>query len=137
MPEPFATPGDVMLGWRDLTDDESARVAPLLAKASRQIRSELPSVDARIIAGKLDPALVADVACDMVRRVLAVPAAQQPASQVQQSAGPFSFGATLANPAGDMYLTKAERKKLGLSAQRAGSVDMLPPLPEPVPPVWP
>jgi hypothetical protein len=128
---------DVGLGWRDLTEGEAARAALLLAKASRQIRAEFPSVDARILAGKLDPELVADVACDMVRRVLSVPTTQQPASQVQQSAGPFSFGVTLANPAGDMYLTKAERKKLSLSAQRAGSVDMLPPLPEPVPPVWP
>ncbi len=60
----------------------------------------------------------------MVRRTLGVPLDQQPVSQVQQSAGIFSQSMTLANPQGDMYLTKAERRRLGGSRQVARTVDM-------------
>lgn len=127
MPAPFATVDDLPKGWRPLTLAEKARAEGLLGKASRAIRAELPSVDARILAGRLDPDLVTDVVCDMVRRQLSTPVDREPATQVQQSAGPFSTGITYANPTGEPFLTKAERRRLGISRQKAGSVDMLPP----------
>lgn len=122
----FATVQDVMDGWRLLTPEEYQRAVELVAKASRTIRAEIPTVDARLAAvpPTLDAALVMDVCCDMVRRTLGVPLDQQPVSQVQQSAGIFSQSMTLANPQGDMYLTKAERRRLGGSRQVARTVDM-------------
>lgn len=122
----FATPADVAAGWRPLSVGEDTRATALLDKASRAVRAEMPSVDARIGAGTLDPALVADVVCDMVRRVLVTPVDQQPVSQMQQAAGSFSLGMTFSNPTGDMYLTKADRRKLGISRQRAASIDVTP-----------
>lgn len=132
---PFATAADVAKGWRLLTSDETARASDLLAKASRQVRAEFPTIDARITAEAINPDLVADVVCDMVRRVLVAPVDQQPVSQMQQAAGPFSVGMTYANPTGDMYLTKSDRKKLG-GAQRAASIDTAYGLPYAVEPVW-
>lgn len=119
---PFAQVSDLPKGWRPLTTAEQGRAPDLLAKASRLLRAEFKA-SGRDYA-LVDPDLLADVVCDMARRALLVPLDQQPAAQVQQSAGGFSMGVTYANPAGEMYLTKAERRKLGLSAQRAGSVDM-------------
>lgn len=124
---PFADEAVLADGWRPLTDAEAIRAPVLLAKASRIVRSEIPSVDARILAETLDQALVADVVCDMVRRVLAVPVDQQPASQVQQTAPGFSIGVTYSNPDGAMYMSKAERRRLG-TGQRASTVDMFTPV---------
>lgn len=123
----LADPGAVSDGWRPLTTAEAGRVDALVAKASRLIRDELPSVDARILAGALDPLSVADIVCDMVRRQLGTPTDQPPASQVTQSASIFSVGVTYANPTGEPFLTKSERRRLGVGRQRAGSVDLLPP----------
>lgn len=125
----FATISDLEAGWRPLSASERIRAAGLLAKASRTIRADAPGIDARIAADTLDAALVGDIACDLVRRILTVPTDQQPATQASQSAGPFSASITFANPTGDMYLTKAERRRLGISRQRAGFVDMGPQVP--------
>lgn len=127
MAEPFAAAADIGEGWRPLTGPESDRARVLTAKASRYLRAEFPEVDARIEAGTLDPELVRDVVCDMVRRVLVVPTDQPAMTQMQQSAGIFSQGVTFANPGADPYLTKADRRRLGMSAQRATTVDMFTP----------
>lgn len=66
----LADPNDVAAGWRPLTSDELTRVGALLDRASRMVRALVPTVDARIASGTLDPELVADVVCNMVRRVL-------------------------------------------------------------------
>jgi hypothetical protein len=121
----FATSGDLTKGWRPLLQDETRRAPELIAKASRHLRAEFRSrdLDALIAAGTIDAGLVRDVICDMVRRVLVVPVDERPADQVTQASGPFSVGVKYTNPAGDMYLTKAERRKLGLTRPRAGGVD--------------
>ena len=46
-------------------------------------------------------------------------------SQSSQTAGPFTESLTYANPAGDLYLTNAERTSLGLKRQRAFSVELV------------
>lgn len=131
MAEPFADAADLASGWRPLTAAEAERARELVAKASRYLRAEFPQVDAKILAGLLDPDLVKDVVCDMVRRVLPIPVDQPAMTQIQQSAGPFSQGMTFSNPGADPYLTKADRRRLGMSEQRASTVDMF--VPHPVP----
>ncbi len=126
MLESFATITELPNGWRPLTTDEIERAGWLLAKASRAIRAELPSVDARIAAGTLDPELASDVVCDMVRRQLSTPTDRDQVAQASETRGPFSMTATYANPTGEPYLTKAERRRLGISKQRAVSISTEP-----------
>ena len=123
MATPFAEVTDLSKGWRALTTQEAARAADLLEKASRQVRAERPSVDDRIAAGTLDPDLVGDVVCDMVRRAIIVPVDQQPVTQFSEGTGPFSQSITYSNPDGNLYLSKNERRRLGLIRQRASSVE--------------
>lgn len=102
-----------------------------LAAASRYVRARVPDVDVRIAAGVLDPELVVDVVCAMVARSTPGDTAAG-VGAVQETAGPFSRSLTFANPTGDLYLTAAELRLLGGGrVQRAGSVDLLPPVPDP------
>lgn len=45
-------------------------------------------------------------------------------AQTSWGAGTFNESKTFANPTGDLYLTKAERRQLKFTKQRAGHVDM-------------
>jgi hypothetical protein len=47
-----------------------------------------------------------------------------PITQTSWGAGTFNESKTFANPMGDLYLTKAERRQLGFTKQRSGAVDM-------------
>jgi len=60
----------------------------------------------------------------MVKRSMMVPADQVPMTDVNLTAGPFGQSGTLANPMGDMYLTKSERKSLPCGQQSAFTVPM-------------
>lgn len=121
MAEPFATIADYTLRGYDATRFSPEVLSERLAAASRQVRSLARGIDARIDDGGLDPDLVADVVCAMVART--VPASGMEGVQaVQQSAGPFARSLTMANPAGDMYLTRSERRYLGIGRQRAFTV---------------
>ena len=120
---PFATTNDLELRWRPLTSDaERARATALLDDASAVILAE----DTRGVLDDLDdvPPILVRVTCAMVARVMATPVAQAPVTQEQRTMGPFAQSMTYANPSGDMYLTKAERRQLGFSRQRAGGFDM-------------
>lgn len=120
---PFATATDLADRWRPLSEEETTRATILLEDASRLILDE----DTRgIYAEALDPASMSlvRIVCAMVKRAMLAPTGDAgPVSQMQQSAGPFTVSATYSNPAGDVYLTSAERRALGFSRQRAGGFD--------------
>ena len=126
MAEPFASVTDLESGWRTLSTAEKTRATTLLARASRKIRAQKPSIDALIAAETIDADLVGDVCCAMVKRVMQGPADLDGVSQHQQTTGPFQQGVTFVNPSGDMFLTKAERRDLRITAQRAASIDLIP-----------
>lgn len=118
----FATVAD----YRDLydSDESDVRLQALLDRASRDIASELRAAGVAYEDPDEDFAAdLADVAIAMVRRSLPdggdieIPYGS---SQVSQTGGPYAFSATLANPYGDMFITKAERSKLGIGRARAG-----------------
>ena len=67
----YAALSDIESRWRPLSNDEKPRAQALLEQASRLVRVRVPSVDARVTAGTLEAALVADVVVAMVVRVLA------------------------------------------------------------------
>lgn len=89
----------------------------MLKRASRSIRSEVPSVDARIESGVLDPDLVADIACEMVATLAATDHGPGVES-VQQTAGPYAHTMKFANPRGDLYLTAKHKRQLAETKKR-------------------
>jgi len=125
MAEPFATAADLEVRWRPLSGDEQATAAALLTDASAIVRSEVKDIDERITLLKLDKDIVRAVVCSMVKRAM-VAGLQAGVSAQQQSAGPFAQSLTFTNPAGDLYLTRAERRRLGGVAARAFEIDTRP-----------
>lgn len=122
----YATADDLADRWRPLSTEEQARAVVLLSDAGVRIRVACPDVDARIAALTLDPEVPLIVSVDMVRRAMMSPVNQPAVSNSQTTVGPFQQGLTYANPTADLYLTKAERKLLGCSSQRASFVDLAP-----------
>lgn len=120
---PFATTSDLTARWRTLTAGETTRAATLLADASQMILDE----DTRGVLDNFTTATstLVRIVCNMVIRAMSAPIADgPPVSQQSMGMGPFSESYTFANPTGDLYLTKSERRQLGFSRQRAGGSDM-------------
>ena len=62
------------------------------------------------------------VCCAVAHRAMLAPAGMEGASQYTQAAGSYSASVTLANPGGDIYLTRSDLKRLGLLGCRIGSI---------------
>ena len=69
-------------------------------------------------ASALFDAAAPGVCCSMVARALASPAGFEGASQYTQTAGPYTASVTYANPTADVYATKSDLKRLGLTGGR-------------------
>lgn len=123
VPPAFATVADLVNRWRPLTPAEEATATVLLLDASQQILDE----DDRGVLDDLTAATqtLLSITCAMVKRAMASGIDQgPPVTQDGWNAGPWGAQKTYANPTGDLYLTKSERRRLGFSKQRAGAVDM-------------
>lgn len=115
----FAGVSDIEARWRDLSTDEEARAAVLLDDASAML-SSLVSVDE---SDGEQAGLLKTVCCNMVIRAMS--ASGFDAFGVSQStitAGPYSQTFAYSNPSGDMFLTKMEKKLLGISVGYIGSI---------------
>lgn len=62
------------------------------------------------------------VVCSIVARALSAPADMYGITQTSETVGAFSQSYTLGSAAGDMYLTKSERQRLGIGGMRIGSI---------------
>lgn len=62
------------------------------------------------------------VCCAMVSRAINAGAGVFGATQVQQTAGSYSASASFAGPTGDLFTTKSDLERLGLSGQRIWSI---------------
>lgn len=128
----FATHAELAARWRPLSSDERERATVLIQDASDEIRQRFPDIDARIEAYSdnpatgINPRLVARVCCAMVKRALTGGVEFDGVSSYQEATGPFSESVTFQNPNGDLYLTKAERKLLGVSPRQAFTIDPTP-----------
>ncbi len=111
----YATCNDVEAGWRTLTAEEQGRVTTLLDRAAVML-SALVDIDDE---DEQQAAVLKVVSCNMVTRAM-VTASSAAFGVDQQSAtmGPFAQSVHFANPNGDMYLTKTERKMLGIGSGR-------------------
>lgn len=109
------------------------RLGSELARASRYLRAQCTGIDARIARYRedptddsaIDPDLVADVVCEMVKTAASGSAGGVGVSNLQQSAGPFQATVTFVNPVGDLYFSRKQRQTLGCGTARAGNIDLI------------
>lgn len=118
---PYATVPDVEGVWRSLSDAEKVLASNLLEVAEVKIDAECPPADPLT-----DEAQRRVVSMEMVKRAMLAGADSPPIENTAMTAGPFNRSVTYANPMGDLYLTKADRKLLGIGRQRAFTVSMWP-----------
>lgn len=107
----YATYEDVEARWRALTPEEQAKATALLEDA-QVVLSGMVTVDPDDPeqAGKLKY-----VSCSMVIRSMVAGASSAfGVDELSATMGPFGRTAHFANPNGDLYLTKQERKLLGV-----------------------
>lgn len=118
---PYATVEDLELRWRTLDDAEKRRAGILLEDAAVRIDAACPPPNPLLDAGRRARVVVS---CDMVKRAMQT-GADPGVEQTSQTAGPFGIQLKYANPAGDLYLTRADLRLLGALHQRAGNVSLL------------
>jgi len=106
----YATVEDVEGRWHSLTSDEQERCALMLNDAAVAIDMLTTVGESKLEAAKI-------VSCNMVIRALAASDSQNDAfgaTSVTTTAGPYSQSVSFANPSGDLYFTKLDKKMLGI-----------------------
>lgn len=112
----YAEVSDLEDRWHELSDNEQARAEVLLEDASAYIAS---LVDPE----KCDQNVLKIVCCNMVQRSMVSGAADAfGVTQQSMTAGPYTQSWTYSNPSGDFFLTKLEKKLLGISTGYIGSI---------------
>ena len=107
----FATYTDIEARWRTLTAEEQAKATTLLDDAS-VVLAGLVTVDD---SDEQQAACLKMVSCSMViRSMVASESNAYGVDELSATMGPFGQTAHFANPNGDMYLTKLEKKMLGI-----------------------
>jgi hypothetical protein len=105
------------------TDEEKRIVQAKLEDASAKIAAELANSGISLHAylrSDIYRRILCSVTCAMVDR--AMMAALPGLKSRQQTAGPYSFTDSFANPTGDLYLLSSERRSLGIGGARIMSV---------------
>ena len=119
----FAEVSELEQRWRTLSDAEKVTATVLLEDASEIVRAECEEVGRN--ADDLPAARTRMVVCAIVKRSMQA-AAAVPVDGVtaySNGTGPFTESFTYANPTGDLYLTKQDRRRLGIGKPRAFTVD--------------
>lgn len=115
----YATVSDIEARWRELTADEESKAGVLLDDAAAIL-------DTLGVFDSSDPNVAANlriVSCNMVIRAMSAAQADTfGMSQGSMTAGPYTQSWTFANPSGDMYLTKMEKRLLGITSGYIGSI---------------
>jgi hypothetical protein len=118
---PFATITDLKDRWRTFPTGNETYATTLLGDASQFILDEAPRA-----ASEVNPETLRRITCSLVRRSMeAEEEAGFGLEQVQDTAGPFSRSTRAVSPYGDFILSPRERRQLGITKQRAFSVDLL------------
>jgi hypothetical protein len=114
---PFAQVPDLESRWHALTESEKTQAEVLLSDASQLIVDTMPGyVNASALT-------LTGIVCAMVKRAM-LAGDNAGVSSTQQTTGPFNESVSYTNPLGDLYLTKAEKQRLGRGVQKAFSIDM-------------
>ena len=114
---PFATVADYEARYGEVEDE--ARVSALLQDATNIIASQPGFCD----KDRDDTwwGVLETVACAMVHRSM-MAGSYAGLSSVSQGAGGYTASVGVYNPGGDLYLTRNEKKALGIGGARIGSV---------------
>ena len=119
--EPFATVQDYEARYGDVDDPD--QVETLLGDSSAFIASQpgltLLGPDDR--GYDLQRANLVRVCCAVVRRSLTA-GGWAGLSNLSQTAGSYNASVALANPTEDFYLTKSEKRALGITGGRIGTI---------------
>lgn len=130
IPSPFATAADLAARWRTLSVAEQAQATVLLGDASSIVLAECPAAAAIDETSDMAEQVAQEetlkrIVCGMVKRAMVGGGDLSGVSQQQQTAGPFSQNQSYANPMGDLYLTKADRRSLPCGRQTAFTIPIV------------
>ena len=119
--EPFASLADLEARWHPVDASETVKAQTALDDASALIMDECERAGVNVAS--IRHATLTAVVCAMAIRKMSTDDDHLGVTNSAQTAGSFSESFTYSNPMGDLYLTAAERKRLGLRRQRAFSFD--------------
>lgn len=128
--ENLASVNDVNSLWKHLSNAEHEQVEALLPIVSDSLRQEAKRVgkdlDEMIAKGEILPNVVKSVVVDVISRYLDQLSSDNAStlSQESQSALGYSWSGTYVNTGGGMSILKKDLKRLGLTRQRFGMVDL-------------
>lgn len=114
----FATHKDIERRWHALTAVERETATTLLEDATQIIMDTCPRWS------QTSERTLTAITCAMVIRKMSVGDERLGVTNAQQTVGSFSESITYSNPMGDLYLTKAEKNRLGGGKARAFHIDM-------------
>lgn len=117
--QPFATIYQLKERWPDLPPADEELAKTMLADASTIIQASLPADHT------VSSQMLTLVVCQMVRRALATSSVPEGVTSVSQTVGPFNTQMGFSSSSNNLYLTRAEKKLLGIGQQRASTVDLL------------
>lgn len=126
----LASVNDVNTIWKHLSNAEQEQVEALLPIVSDSLRQEAKRVgkdlDEMIAKGEILPNVVKSVVVDIISRYLDQLSSDNAStlSQESQSALGYSWSGTYVNTGGGMSILKKDLKRLGLTRQRFGMVDL-------------
>ncbi len=118
---PFATLEDYEARFGSVPVPEQPMVEQRLSDASAMMATLMASsgVDYEGAKPPLSDALVF-VCCNIAHRTVQASADAYGVTQYSQGAGGYNESFTYANPTGDMYMTKPEKRMLGIGKSRIG-----------------
>lgn len=126
----LASVNDVNTIWKPLSNAEQEQVEALLPIVSDSLRQEAKRVgkdlDEMIEKGEILPNVVKSAVVDVISRYLDQLSSDNAStlSQESQSALGYSWSGTYVNTGGGMSILKKDLKRLGLTRQRFGMVDL-------------
>ena len=130
MADNLASVNDVNTIWKHLSNAEQEQVEALLPVVSDSLRQEAKRVgkdlDEMIAKGEILPNVLKSVVVDVISRYLDQLSSDNAStlSQESQSALGYSWSGTYVNTGGGMSILKKDLKRLGLTRQRFGMVDL-------------
>lgn len=115
----FAEVSDIESRWRELSTSEESRASVLIDDASAMLAA-LVDVDEN---DEEQEQLLNIVCCNMVIRAMsATESDSYGVSNMSMMAGPYQQSFTYSNPSGDMYITKFEKRMLGITTNYIGTI---------------
>lgn len=116
----FADVSDIEARWHTLDASEAARAEVLLSDASAMLARLIGDIN---VSDTDYMQLLKQVCCNMVIRSMSVTDSDNyGVDSMSMTAGVYSQSWSYNNPTGDMYLTKLEKRMLGITTGHIGSI---------------